>query len=183
MSRKILVFHSTFPPDVVMETLCRNIDAEQWNLFSFTGFKGNNAILGKIESDSFWLRKRRSFFSRNDFAPHFYARLTPEAGGTRIEGYFGLRKSMTLFTRVWVIIAVLTGTPIFILSLLDYLHLGHYVQGDNLVGIIVPPASIAWGFILPAIGRLIGRGDERFIREFIQNTLVARAEEPAEINS
>ena len=83
--------------------------------------------------------------------------------------------------RLWLLIVTIIGIPIFILSLSDYLHHSSNANNDNWVGIIVPLALVAWGFILPGIGRLIGRGDERLIREFIQNTLAARAEESAGI--
>jgi len=45
------------------------------------------------------------------------------------------------------------------------------------VGLAVPPAMFAWGFLLPRIGRFFGRGEERFLLEFIEHALVASLEQ------
>jgi hypothetical protein len=53
-----------------------------------------------------------------------------------------------------------------------------YTSGDKWAGLIVPPAMVLWGIVLPKIGRLFSRGDEQFILRFLQNTLAARIEDP-----
>jgi hypothetical protein len=73
---------------------------------------------------------------------------------------------------------VLLGEPIFVLSALDYLTGSHHTTGNNTVGLIVPPAMVLWGFLLPRIGRWFGACDERFLLEFVQQTLAAQIEEP-----
>ena len=78
------------------------------------------------------------------------------------------------FMRIWLGGVLLFGAPIFALSALDLLTGSHHTTGDVRVGLIVPPALILWGFVLPKLGRLFGHGDERFLLEFVQQTLAAR---------
>ena len=40
------------------------------------------------------------------------------------------------------------------------------------------PRLVLFGTVLPKFGRLLGKRDERFMLEHIQNTLAARTEEP-----
>ncbi len=42
----------------------------------------------------------------------------------------------------------------------------------------VPPALVLFGTVLPKIGRLLGKRNERSIVEHLQNTLAARIEIP-----
>ncbi len=51
------------------------------------------------------------------------------------------------------------------------------MSGDKWVGLVVPPAMVFFGTVLPKFGRLLGKKDERFILEHLQNTLAARIEE------
>jgi hypothetical protein len=50
--------------------------------------------------------------------------------------------------------------------------------GDTWVGLIVPPALVLFGTVLPKVGRLLGKNDRRFVLEHLHNTLAARIEEP-----
>jgi hypothetical protein len=177
MSRQVLVFHSSLAPEVMAETLRRSIDEERPKFFSVSGFRGNRPVLGRLSQDSFRLRKRR--YSRNDFAGQLYARFEPEPGGTKIESYFDMPHWAKYFLRIWLAGAVLIGTPISVLTMIDLTRRTHYMSGDLWVGLIVPPALILFGIALPTFGRLLGKGDERFIVEFVQSTLAARIEEPA----
>ena len=176
MSRKTLVFHSALTPTVLTDTLYRTIDKEEWTPFSLSRFRGERPLLGNIGADEFRLRKRRYF--RNDFAGVFYARFMPEPGGTRIEAYFDSPRWVRYFMRVWLAGAVLLGAPIFIMSLLDATTNSHYTTGDSWVGVIVPPALVLFGIVLPKIGQLLSRGEERYILQYLQETLAARIEEP-----
>lgn len=51
-------------------------------------------------------------------------------------------------------------------------------DGDTWVGLIVPPALVLFGTVLPKVGRLLGKNDRGFVLEHLQNTLAARIEEP-----
>ncbi|MBZ5615448.1 MAG: hypothetical protein LAO23_15675, partial [Acidobacteriia bacterium] len=102
-----------------------------------------------------------------------------EAGGSRIEAHFDVSRLVKIFMRFWLAGVVLCGGPIFVLSVLDRLTGSHHTTGDNSVGLIVPPAMVLWGLLLPRIGRWFGMGDERFLLEFVQQTLAAQIEEHA----
>ena len=68
------------------------------------------------------------------------------------------------------------GGPIFVLTLADVVTGRRDTSGEHWVGLLVPPAMVSWGFLLPRIGLLFGGGEERFILEFLEHTLAARIE-------
>ena len=172
MSRKTLVFRSALTPTVLRDTLSCTIDKEQRTPFSLSGFRGGRSLLGDIGDDTFRLRKRRTF--RNDFARVLYARFVPEQGGTQIEAYFDIPRVARYFMRIWFTGAMLVGAPIFIMSALDMFTGSHNMNGNPLVGLLIPPALVLWGILMPMICRLLGRSEERFILHYVQETLMAR---------
>jgi hypothetical protein len=177
MSRHVFILHSALAPRAVGDVLRRSIDEEHWTLFSLSGYRGNCPILGEVGNNAFRLQKRR--YSRNDFTGHFYARFEPESGGTRIEGYFDAPRWARYFMRIWLGMAVLIGTPIFVETVMDITTGSHHMSGDRWVGLLVPPGLVFFGTVVPRLGRLLGKKDERFILEHVQNTLAARVvEEP-----
>jgi hypothetical protein len=80
--------------------------------------------------------------------------------------------------RAWLAGAVLIGTPIFVETVLDIATGSHHMSGDRWVGLLVPPGLVFCGTVLPKLGRLLGKKDERFILAHVQDTLAARLEEP-----
>ena len=175
MSHELLIFHSGLAPEAFRDTLGRTTDKRKWSPFSLSGFKGEQPILEKIDQQSFQLSKR--WYYRNDFAGEFYATYARENSGTRIEGYFDSPVWARYFMRVWLAFAVVIGIPIFAMSLSDLTASSHYMTGNLWVGLIVPPALVCFGFVLPRIGRLLSRGEEKFILEFIKTAFAARLEE------
>jgi len=79
----------------------------------------------------------------------------------------------------WLAFAVLVGTPIFVRTVTDIVTGSHYMSGDKWVGLLVPPGLVLFGTVLPKVGRLLGKSNERFILEHVQNTLAARIEDVA----
>jgi len=137
-----------------------------------SGYKGDRPVLGEVFGETFRIQKRR--YWRNDFAPHFFGTLHWEPGGTRIEGRFDISPWVKGFMRFWIGFVAVVGGMIFVLSVLDLTTRSHFISGDLWIGIIAPPGMLAFGFILPRIGRLLGEGDERFIIDYIQHALAAR---------
>jgi hypothetical protein len=176
MSQAIFVLHSPLAPNAVADDLRRSIDEKHWTLFSLAGYRGNLPLIGDVGENTFRLQKRK--FSRNDFAGHLYARFEPEPGGTRIEAYFDAPRWARYFMRIWLAFAVLIGTPIFVETVIDLVRGGHYTSGDQWVGLVGPPGLVLVGAVLPRVGRLLGKADERFMLEHVQNTLAAHVEEP-----
>jgi hypothetical protein len=175
MARPTVSLHSGLDPTTVMEALRRSIDPEERTIFSLSGYKGDRPVLGEVRENTFRFQKRR--YSRNDFAGQFYGTIEAEGGGSRIKGHFDTPRSVKYFMRFWLAFAVLCGVPIFVLTLLDVLAGSHHISGDKWVGLLVPPLLIVFGTVLPKIGRLFGRGDRRFLLEFLQQTVAARVDD------
>lgn len=179
MKKNLIVMLSPMSPEAVADALRRSMDEERRTLFSLSGYKGDQDILGEVVGSTIHLQKRR--YWRNDFAPHFYGEIQSDSAGTRIVGRFGLAEWVRLFMWFWLGGVVLIGGSIFAFSLSDVMTGSHHVDGDARVGLIVPPAMLLFGIILPRFGRLLGRGEETFILEHLQNVLNARIEDPARI--
>lgn len=141
-------------------------------MFSLSGYRGTRPILGKIEGNKIRLEKRRYY--HNSFAPYFYATLTQQNNGTRIEGYFDMSQFVKIFMRIWLAFVFAGGIPIFILTLKDSLLGTHTMSGDAFVGFLVPPVLIIFGFLFPKVGRWLARNEETYILNFLQQTLPAR---------
>lgn len=174
----MIVLHSTLTAEAAAVALRNSIDEERRTLFSLSGYSGDKPVLGEFSGNEFRLQKRR--YWRNDFAPQFYGRFLPEAGSTRIEGYFDLSPWVKRFMRFWLGGVVVIGAPIAVLTLLDVVTGSHYTTGDTWVGVIVPPALIIFGLILPRFGRLLGRPEERFILGFLELTLAAQRDQSSD---
>lgn len=177
----MVVFHSALAPASVAAALRRSIDEEHRTIFSLSGYKGDQPLLGEVSENTFRLHRRR--YWRNDFAPHFYGRLYSDTGGTRIEGHFDSSSWVKTFMRLWLAGVVLLGSPIFVLSILDLTNGSRFVSGDRWVGITVFPSMLLFGILLPRLGRLFAKADERFVSEHLQHTLAARIEEPAPVEA
>jgi len=175
MAKLMVSLHSALDPPTVIEALRRSIDPEKRTLFSLSGYKGDRPVLGEVQGNEFKLQKRR--YSRNDFAGQFYGTIEAETGGSRIQGYFDAPRWARYFMRFWLAGAILCGAPIFVLTLLDALTGSHHTTGDTWVGLVVPPALIVFGTVLPKVGRAFGRGDRRFLVEFLQQTVAARVDD------
>jgi hypothetical protein len=176
MKKKLIVMHSPMSPAAVVEALRGSMDEERRTPFSFSGYSGDQPILGEVWGSSFRLHIQRS--GRNDFAPNFYGEFQPEAGGTRIEVRFRLAAFVQMFMCFWLGGVVLIGGAVFVSSLFDYLTGGHKMTDDAWTGLIVPPALLLFGIVLLGFGRMLGRDDETFILEHIQNILSARIDVP-----
>jgi hypothetical protein len=88
MKKNLIVLQSPMSPDAVADALRRSMDDKRRALFSLSGYKGDQPVLGEIVGNTFHLQKRR--YWRNDFAPHFYGEIQSDPRGTRIVGRFDL---------------------------------------------------------------------------------------------
>jgi hypothetical protein len=175
MARKLIVLHSAMGLDAVKDVLRREVDEERWTLFSLSGFTGARPVVGKMEGDRLRLRKRRDW--HDAYAVQFYGRMEAEPGGTRIVGYFDFPRWVHWFMRLWLALAVVISVPIFVLTLSDVVRGTHFMHGGGeWVGLLVAPAFLAYGFLLPALGRWLGRGGERYILQFMETVLAARVD-------
>lgn len=176
-----VVLHSALAPSAVADALSRSIDEERKSSSSLFGFKGDHVILGELKENAFRLQKRTHWYNdllfRRLLVPHFYGQFRPEPGGTRVEGYFALSRWVKYFGFCVAGVGLVCGG---ILGLLfrNLTASGDEISGLAWVGLLYAWILIVFGLLLPKIGRIIGRSDERAILVHLQNTLAARMEDP-----
>ena len=164
------MFHSALVPKVVGDVLRRTIDEEHSTPFSLSGHKGDLPLLGVVGEGTFRLRKRRYYLK--EYARQFYARYEPEQGGTRIEGYFNIPWPAKYFTRIWLAFAVLLWIAAVAITL-THLATGNRFKHGDLSGLIVMSSFVSVGIMYCSVGK----GDESFIKEYVQSALVGRIDE------
>jgi hypothetical protein len=69
-----------------------------------------------------------------------------------------------------------SALPTFLRTMIDMITGSHYVSGDKWVGLVIPPELVLSDILLVKIARLLGKNNERFILENVQNILAARIE-------
>jgi hypothetical protein len=139
-------------------------DLGERTMFSFSGYKGSKRVLSKFKGNEFKLWKRRYY--RNSFAPFFFGTLSPEERGTHLEGRFGMDPLAKIFVFAWVSLLVLGSLREWREALAGQWH-------DALVII----GMMLFGVLLPQTGKLIGRGEEKYLRQFVETTLAARTDD------
>jgi hypothetical protein len=169
--RHFTTIETGFDPEACIRRLDDSIDPWHRTPLSFSGFGGSKPVIGWINGYEFRLRKRRYY--RNDFAPEFYGNLKTNGRGTVIEGYFDMALVTKVATRIWLGIAVLMGTPVFFSTLRNLIRGTSNAQEGLLIGLLVPPAFVLFGVLLPQFGLWLGRHEEKYILEFLQTTLIA----------
>ena len=145
-------------------------------MFRIGDWGGGAEFYGKIEGNRIELRKRRSFFWRNDFAPHLFAELTPSGAGTKIEGHFGVSSWVSGFMIAWMIFVAIVGGIGFVAALNAILS-GHRFGekgSDAMVGVIVPPIMLLFGFLMPRIGYYFSFWHEKELLDFVKAIFMAR---------
>jgi hypothetical protein len=166
---------SALSPEECVRRLRATIAEKGMGFFTFGDFGGNEQYFGRIEGDRIELRKRKLWFWRNDFAPHLFATLTPSSSGTRIGGHFGVGSRILSFMKVWMVLLIIVGGPAVVTAILR-VSSGHRFDkgGDAMVSVMVVPAMLAFGFLLPRISYYFSFWHEDELLEFVKNTLAAR---------
>jgi hypothetical protein len=72
---------------------------------------------------------------------------------TRIEGHFDIARWAKLVIYIWFACVVAVGASIFVLTLHDVASGSHSTSDGTWVGLVVPPALVAFGILLPKLGR------------------------------
>ena len=167
--RNAIAWRTDFSVEECLRHLREGTDPGLRTVFSFSGYKGKKPVLSRFDGDQFTLWKRKYY--RNDFAPYFYGALTSETAGTRIEGRFDMNKFTKIFMRLWLALTALMGLPAV------YSALSSGRNADALFCAEIFGGMLAFGFLLPKFGQLIGKGQERYLREFLETTLAARTDD------
>ena len=176
MSNNLLVFHSILSPDRLRDVLQREADEEHWTIFSLSGFRGNHPLLLNMGVDTFRLRKRRYF--EENFARYFYARFEPVQTGIMIEGRFDYPSYRKWFMRIWFSFAILITVLVSLMALSNVFSGNQAMNGDFWIELLAAPSFLFFGLLMFKFGRFLGKRDEEYILQFIQDKLTARTEEP-----
>ena len=167
------VFHSALAPEAAAEILSRSVEKEQ------TDRDRKAKISLRLEADRNSFKLLRSRSGRSDFPCQFYGHIEAAPGGTRIEGHFDFPEWTIWFLRIWlgflvlIALAICLGTLNYAVKQHDFLNISIWA------GLLIPLVLVLWGLMVPKIARMLSRGDEQFILQFIQDTLAARTEEAA----
>ncbi len=166
-----LVLHSDYLPGECLAKLAAEIDVDRVTLFSLSGYRGKKPILGRIAGNEFRLHKRR--YWHNSFGPVLYGRVAGDELGTTVEAYWDILRGARISMRIWLLFAALIGTPIFIRSMLELLDYNTRMNGNLWVGLVVPPAMILFGLLLPQLGEALSFHEKKQVLEVLNRALVA----------
>jgi hypothetical protein len=168
--RKSIALRTDLSVDECLRRLREGTDIGIRTIFSLSGYKGKNPVLSRSEGDKFRLWKRKYY--RNDFAPVFFGSVTREEPGSRIEGRFEMEPLVKKFMIFWLAVVGLGGLTTV------YSEFAHHHARDARQEAALVGAMLLFGLLLPQFGRLIGLGQEKFLREFLETMLEARRANP-----
>jgi hypothetical protein len=166
-----IVLQSDYAPEVCAGKLAKQIDPDKPTLFSLSGYGGSEPVVGRIEGNKFRLHCRR--YWRNNFGPVLFGRMSAQGKGSPIEGYWDMAKWTRTFMRVWIILAVVIGTPIFFTSLKCAVTATCGDRSNDWVGLLVPPGMVLFGLLLPRLGAVLSFHERKRITNLLQQGLVA----------
>jgi len=164
--QKPIVWHTTLSTEECLRRMSEDTDIGVRTIFSFSGYKGKKKVLSAFEGNQFRLWKRRYY--RNDFAPILFGSLMRIDSGSLIEARFDVRRFTKVFMMIWLAFAALIGLPLISQPLMRGL------TRDAQFSILVIGIMLAFGYLLPEFGRLIGKGEETYLRKFVESTLAAQ---------
>jgi hypothetical protein len=167
-----IYLRSDFDVEECLRRLREATDPPKWEFFFPFGYGGSKPHFGKFRKNQVKIWRRRE--ARNDFAPCFQGKISPEGSGARLVGRFGMDRSVRLamaFSLTFAVAVALVTLP----SLVE--HLSHARQGDLSVFDFIPLGLVISGILIMRYGRQIGKKDESFLLEFLQTTLQARRED------
>ncbi len=130
------------------------------------------AVLARIGDRKFRLRIRRGTWS-NSFDPLFYGQFQPTAAGVRIRGRFRIHPLVLGLTGFWFVFVVLLGVPMLLGSLVILVVDLPSVDGDTVLGVIVPLGLLAFGVTLVRLCLRWGLSCRDQLRAFLCETLDA----------
>jgi hypothetical protein len=141
-------------------------DVAKRTIFSFSGYKGSHPVLSNLDGSKFKIWKRRYY--RNSFAPFLLGSLSQDGLGTRVVGRFDMDPWVKAFVILWLAIVGFGGIEDI------YSALSRGPSGQAGTNALLMGGMFLFGLLLPRFGQFIGRGEEGFLRDFLESTLVAR---------
>jgi hypothetical protein len=172
VAKKIdIILRSNYPPKTCLASLAEKMDIDRWTLFSLSGYGGNKPTLGRIEGNEFRLHKRR--YWHNSFAPVLFGRVTEDGRGTVVEAYWATWRGPRVFIRIWLGLAIILGTPIFLASVRDAIRFQSSAHDDLWIGLVVPIGLVLWGFLFPLLGAALGTHEKEPVLRLLEQTILA----------
>src|SRR5215472_8096485 len=148
MAKKLdIVMHSDCSPEICVAKLAEQIDLDQPSLSSPGGYKGDKPIVGCVAGYEFRLHQRR-LWRKNTYAAVLFGRITADGHGALIEAYWEAWRKVRVYSRILLVVAIVAGTPIFLLFLPCTLSRTCTDQGGHWIGVILPPAIILGALFL-----------------------------------
>ncbi|HUN62240.1 MAG TPA: hypothetical protein VMU53_09625 [Candidatus Sulfotelmatobacter sp.] len=168
-----VVLRSDLTPGEWLSKLSEQIDIDVWKLFSLSGYGGQRPFLGRVVGYEFRVHKRR--YWHNPFGPVLFGRVVAANSGALIEAYWSTWKWPRTFVRAWLFFALAISAPILYQGLRALVH-GQALREDNLwLNFVVPAVFLAYGLFFPKLGAALSFHERRFILQFLQSELSAKA--------
>ncbi|PYU11753.1 MAG: hypothetical protein DMG37_15615 [Acidobacteria bacterium] len=172
MAKKLdIALHSDYSPEICLSRLAHEIDVDDRSFFSFSGYKGDKPIVGKIKGNEFRLHKRR--YWHNSFGPVLFGRMTVDGHGTLLEGYWDMWRSTRVFMRGWLGLLILICAPFFFDTLKCAMNAQCADQESSRNGLLIISGMFLWGLLLPRLGGALSFHERKSVIELLRETLLA----------
>jgi len=172
--RQQVQLYSPHPPAECVARLRAVINSE--HLFCLPNWFGTEPVSGRVTETSLRLSKR--IWYRNSFQSFLFAKMRPEAGGTVISGKVGMHPFTSVFMCIWLGVAFIFGGIILVPSVRSLIAHPDNIQQETWVGCAVPLLMPTFGFCLVWCGRFLARNEDRFLTDFLSQTLDAKEHNP-----
>lgn len=160
---------SPLRPEILAERLKEAVD----NPFAIFGRK---SVIGTVNDRGAVLRKRT--LARNSFQPVLRVRFLPDIKGAILEAKTGLHPAVIAFMVFWMGAVIIIGGSLFLAGIAD---LTREAQSEIPwpIALVGPPAMLAFGLLIFAVGRRMARGEDAFLVQFLTEVAQARPLDPA----
>lgn len=105
-----MVIQSPAAPQEIVAELTRSIDRERPNLFSSSGFGGDEGFVGHIDGQRFRIQRRQK--NHNGFAPQAYGNVFARDGGAAIDYTISVHRTTKLGAVMFIVFFALMGAAI-----------------------------------------------------------------------
>ena len=170
VKRLDVVLHSEYSPETCLAKLAEQIDLDQPSLSSPGGYRGDKPIVGCVAGNEFRLHKRR-LWRKNTYAVVLFGRITADGSGALVEAYWEAWRKVRVYARMLLAVAIVAGTPIFLLFLPCTLRRDCTPQGGFWPAVILPPAIILGALFLRHPSLSVAERTE--VTGFLERTLAA----------
>jgi hypothetical protein len=131
-------------------------------------------VVGQVTASTLRLRKRIRY--NNSFQTRLTATMEPAGRGTLIRGKFALHPFTRVFLPIWFG-GVLFFCAIAIVALVSHPGGSPQGNGNGWMFLLIPLGMLVFGLALVRFGRFLARDEQRFLTEFLRQTLDAREAE------